>query len=131
MLVLGRRVDEVICIGPDIEVVVSSIHGSLVRLGITAPKDVKVLRKEIAPERPPEHRPLKTQRDKTLSDLTACCDRVLEGRRYVIQEQYGRGKTAKNWRQVEVIFSGKTQALGCTYAECIKELETTEAAKQG
>lgn len=46
MLVLARRVGEVLCIGPDIEVEVVEIRrdGS-VRLGVTAPKTVVVYRK--------------------------------------------------------------------------------------
>lgn len=47
MLVLTRRVGEVIKIGDDIEVAVLDARGKQVRLGITAPKDVKVLRQEI------------------------------------------------------------------------------------
>jgi carbon storage regulator len=47
MLVLTRRVGEVIKIGDDIEVSVLNAHGKQVRLGITAPKDVKVLRQEL------------------------------------------------------------------------------------
>ena len=51
MLVLSRDVDGSIMIGDDIEVVVVDIRGSKdnrkVRLGIKAPKDVSVHRKEI------------------------------------------------------------------------------------
>lgn len=35
-------------IGPDIEVIVTRIHGNSVSLGIKAPRDVKVDREEIA-----------------------------------------------------------------------------------
>jgi len=47
MLVLTRHVDEAIMIGDDIEVVVVDIRGGRVRLGITAPKEVSVHRKEV------------------------------------------------------------------------------------
>lgn len=47
MLVLTRRVDEVIEIGPDIRVMVVRIRGDEVRLGIEAPKDVEIVRAEI------------------------------------------------------------------------------------
>ncbi len=51
MLVLGRRIDERICIGDDIEIIVVDIlkmgGKRTVRLGITAPKDIPVHRKEI------------------------------------------------------------------------------------
>lgn len=48
MLVLSRRVHESIMIGDDIEVTVVRIEGNQVRLGITAPRHVAVVRTEIA-----------------------------------------------------------------------------------
>lgn len=48
MLVLSRMKDEVICIGDDIKVMVVKIRGDKVQLGIEAPPDVPVHRKEIA-----------------------------------------------------------------------------------
>lgn len=47
MLVLSRKLNEVIHIGPDITIEVVDISGGNVRLGITAPKDVKILRAEL------------------------------------------------------------------------------------
>ena len=47
MLVLSRQRDEVIKIGDDIEITVVDIRGDKVRLGITAPKEVQVHRKEV------------------------------------------------------------------------------------
>lgn len=47
MLILSRRVGEVICIGHDVRVSVSGIKGSQVRLGIEAPSTVGVDRQEI------------------------------------------------------------------------------------
>lgn len=46
-LVLARRPSEKILIGADIVIEVVSIHGNQVRLGINAPKDVKILRTEL------------------------------------------------------------------------------------
>ncbi len=46
MLVLTRKPQESIMIGDDIEIIVSSIDRNSVRIGIKAPKDVKILRKE-------------------------------------------------------------------------------------
>ncbi len=46
MLVLSRKVGERILIGDDIEVVVTQIKGK-VTLGVTAPKDVRILRAEL------------------------------------------------------------------------------------
>jgi len=47
MLILTRRVGEIIRIGPDIVVTVLGVNGSQVRLGVNAPKDVAVHREEV------------------------------------------------------------------------------------
>jgi carbon storage regulator len=47
MLVLSRKTNESIVIGDDIQIKVISIEGDMVRLGIEAPRDVGVYRKEI------------------------------------------------------------------------------------
>ena len=47
MLVLTRKLHQSIVIGDEIEVVVLEVRGEQVRLGIRAPKDVSVHRKEI------------------------------------------------------------------------------------
>jgi carbon storage regulator CsrA len=50
MLVLSRKKDELICIGHDITVMVIEVKGGKCRLGIVAPKDMKVLRGELKNE---------------------------------------------------------------------------------
>lgn len=47
MLVLTRRLGEQLLIGDDTLVEVLEIWGSQVRLGVTAPADVKILRDEL------------------------------------------------------------------------------------
>lgn len=47
MLVLMRRTDEEIVIGDNIRVMIVDIRGDKVRLGVTAPADVPVHRKEV------------------------------------------------------------------------------------
>ena len=47
MLVLSRQRDETIMIGDTIEITVVDIRGDKVRLGITAPKEISVHRKEV------------------------------------------------------------------------------------
>ncbi len=47
MLVLSRKPNEVIKIGQDIEVVVLEIHGDRVKLGILAPAEVPIHRREV------------------------------------------------------------------------------------
>ncbi len=49
MLVLARRVGEVLRIGPDVTVTVCEIDGRTVRLGIDAPKAVPIVRAELPP----------------------------------------------------------------------------------
>jgi len=47
MLILTRRLNEVIMIGDDVEIAVLGIKGNQVRLGIEAPKEVPVHREEV------------------------------------------------------------------------------------
>lgn len=47
MLILTRRIDETIRIGPDIVVTIMGFKGAQVRIGIDAPKDVEVHRGEV------------------------------------------------------------------------------------
>jgi carbon storage regulator len=47
MLILTRREGETLLIGDNIKVTVLAVNGSEVRIGIQAPRDVAVLRKEL------------------------------------------------------------------------------------
>ena len=47
MLVLSRQRDESIIIGDDIEITIVDVRGDKVRLGINAPREISVHRKEI------------------------------------------------------------------------------------
>ena len=47
MLVLSRRVGESVMIGDDVVLTVVEVRGDIVRLGIDAPRDVKVHREEV------------------------------------------------------------------------------------
>ena len=47
MLVLSRHKDELICIGADITIRVVDVRGDKVRLGVDAPANVPVHRKEV------------------------------------------------------------------------------------
>ncbi len=46
MQILIRRLGETLCIGDDIEITILAIKGDEVRLGIDAPKSVRIRRKE-------------------------------------------------------------------------------------
>lgn len=50
MLVLSRTRDQSIMIGDDIEIMVVDIQGDKVKLGITAPDEVSVHRREVFTE---------------------------------------------------------------------------------
>ena len=47
MLVLSRQKDESIVIGDDVEIMIVDVRGDKVRLGIVAPKEISVHRKEV------------------------------------------------------------------------------------
>ena len=53
MLVLSRRADEKIRIGDNVTITVLSSCANRVRLGITAPRGVSILRDELKPETTP------------------------------------------------------------------------------
>jgi carbon storage regulator len=56
MLVLSRKANEVICIGPDTYITVLAIQGGKVRLGIEAPRDVPIRRAELQEWSPSDER---------------------------------------------------------------------------
>ena len=47
MLILSRRPGESLTIGDDVVVTVVGVSGNQIRLGITAPREVRVLREEV------------------------------------------------------------------------------------
>ncbi len=49
MLVFSRRTLEQVRVGDDIELTVVAVSGNQVRIGITAPHSVRVLRSELPP----------------------------------------------------------------------------------
>lgn len=50
MLILSRKTGEIINIGDEISLAVLEVSGDKVKIGIIAPKDIKVYRKEIFDE---------------------------------------------------------------------------------
>lgn len=47
MLILSRKLGQAIMINDEIELVITEISGDKVKVGIVAPQDIKVLRKEL------------------------------------------------------------------------------------
>ncbi len=85
MLVLARKLNESIMIGDDVEVVVIDIKGDQVKLGIRAPKNVTVHRKEIYQDIKQENIAAIKSRFKP-GDLRELSD-------YFVDEEKGEGKT--------------------------------------
>ncbi len=56
MLILSRKVDEKIRIGNDISLTIIEVHGDFVKIGVEAPKNVKVFRQEVYDEIQAENR---------------------------------------------------------------------------
>lgn len=48
MLVLSRKKQERILIGDDVIITIVEFHGKTVRIGIDAPKNIKIVREKIA-----------------------------------------------------------------------------------
>ena len=49
MLILTRRPRQVVMVGRDVQIMVLDVAGDRVRLGITAPRELKVVRHETKP----------------------------------------------------------------------------------
>lgn len=47
MLILSRKIDEKIQIGDNITITLIDVHGEQVKIGVEAPKNVKVFRQEV------------------------------------------------------------------------------------
>ena len=47
MLIVSRKTDQAIKIGDDITITIIDIHGDQVKIGVDAPRDVKVFRQEV------------------------------------------------------------------------------------
>lgn len=47
MLVLSRKESQRICIGSDIEILIQQIRGRRVRVGISAPPEIAIVREEL------------------------------------------------------------------------------------
>ncbi len=82
MLILSRRLGESLTIGDEITITVVGVNGNQIRLGITAPREVRVLREEIYKAMHEENRAAATALD--------------SGKRLEEVFQQVRGKTKEN-----------------------------------
>ena len=51
MLILARKIGSYIQIGNDIKIYINDVRGSVVKVGIDAPKDMVILREELIDEK--------------------------------------------------------------------------------
>ena len=70
MLVLTRRAGESVMIGDDVVVTVLEARGDVIRLGIQAPKDVRVHREEVYRELQAANREAASPTDAVVEELT-------------------------------------------------------------
>lgn len=47
MLILSRKIGEALTVGDDVEIKIIEVSGDKVKIGISAPSDVKILRSEL------------------------------------------------------------------------------------
>ncbi len=76
MLILSRKIDEKIKIGNDITITLIDVHGDQVKIGVEAPKNVKVFRQEVFDAIQNENKAAvvdtqETSNEKTLSAMSA------------------------------------------------------------
>ncbi|MEQ8791237.1 MAG: carbon storage regulator CsrA [Pirellulaceae bacterium] len=73
MLVLSRKLNEQIRIGANVTITVLRVKGNAVRIGVEAPRNVRVVRGELPPK-PDDASPAATRDD----DAAACDDNRLD-----------------------------------------------------
>lgn len=69
MLVLTRKVDEQILIGDDIKITLIRVRGNSVRIGIEAPRSVRVVRGELDKKHAVDTAPIKQEIEVSLSGI--------------------------------------------------------------
>lgn len=70
MLVLSRRAGESVVVGDDITVTILEVRGDVVRVGIDAPRSVKVHRAELLAELASSNQSAASPTDDAVSSLT-------------------------------------------------------------
>jgi carbon storage regulator CsrA len=90
MLVLSRKTQERIQIGDNVVVTVLRVKGNMVRIGIEAPKDVRVMRGELPPKDAPA---LEVTIERPGSNLRKLAEAVLARRHDVVSTAGGQAVT--------------------------------------
>ncbi len=70
MLVLARKINESIMINDSVEVIVIDIKGDQIKIGINAPKDIKIYRKEVYDEIIKQNKAAMAEEPVNLGDLS-------------------------------------------------------------
>jgi len=80
MLILSRKIDEKIKIGEEITVTLIDIHGDQVKIGVEAPKNVKVFRQEVfdAIQKENEAAVMEESRNKVAIDAVSALSKLLK-----------------------------------------------------
>lgn len=71
MLILSRKVNEKISIGENITLTIIDVRGDQVKVGVEAPKDVKVFRQEVFDAIQKENKEAASTSDVTKTQLSA------------------------------------------------------------
>ena len=69
MLVLSRKKGEIIKIGDDIEITIVALANDQVKIGIQAPKNIEILRKELFEEIQDENKAASASVDNLLTNI--------------------------------------------------------------
>jgi len=69
MLVLSRKIGESIIVGDEIEISIVDIQGDNIRIGINAPKNIKIFRKEVYKEIQAENQRASESLDKMKTEI--------------------------------------------------------------
>ena len=102
MLVLSRKVDQQIMIGDDIQLTVVRLDGNRVRIGISAPRDVRILRGELAAKESVEIE--LSEREFAFAHQEAC-DKIAKGKQRLLDSTEPRvfsGSVATNGSKVKL-----------------------------
>ena len=75
MLVLSRRVGESVVIGDNVTITVLEVRGDVIRVGIDAPREVAVHRKELLEELAASNRAAASPDDRVVASLSSLISR--------------------------------------------------------